>query len=76
MTMNNPFEGKEIWFGVGSQDLYGEEALRQVHVLVAVVELVDVFLRNRDDLAQLARGPHGVQAWWRRSNNTPSRRRC
>ncbi len=30
MTMNNPFEGKEIWFGVGSQDLYGEEALRQV----------------------------------------------
>ena len=30
MTMANPFEGKEIWFGVGSQDLYGEEALRQV----------------------------------------------
>lgn len=30
MTMDNPFEGKEIWFGVGSQDLYGEEALRQV----------------------------------------------
>ena len=30
MVMENPFEGKEIWFGVGSQDLYGEEALRQV----------------------------------------------
>ena len=30
MTMENPFEGKEVWFGVGSQDLYGEEALRQV----------------------------------------------
>ena len=30
MVMANPFEGKEIWFGVGSQDLYGEEALRQV----------------------------------------------
>ena len=30
MAMENPFEGKEIWFGVGSQDLYGEEALRQV----------------------------------------------
>ncbi|NEG69995.1 L-arabinose isomerase [Bifidobacterium choloepi] len=30
MTMANPFEGKEIWFGVGSQDLYGDEALRQV----------------------------------------------
>lgn len=30
MTMDNPFEGKEIWFGVGSQDLYGEETLRQV----------------------------------------------
>ena len=30
MAMDNPFEGKEIWFGVGSQDLYGEEALRQV----------------------------------------------
>ena len=29
MVMENPFEGKEIWFGVGSQDLYGEEALRQ-----------------------------------------------
>ena len=22
MAMENPFEGKEIWFGVGSQDLY------------------------------------------------------
>ncbi|WEV64953.1 L-arabinose isomerase [Bifidobacterium sp. ESL0732] len=30
MTFENPFEGKTIWFGVGSQDLYGEEALRQV----------------------------------------------
>ena len=30
MAMKNPFEGKEVWFGVGSQDLYGEEALRQV----------------------------------------------
>ena len=30
MAMENPFEGKEIWFGVGSQDLYGEEALRQL----------------------------------------------
>lgn len=30
MAMENPFEGKEIWFGVGSHDLYGEEALRQV----------------------------------------------
>lgn len=30
MTFDNPFEGKEIWFGVGSQDLYGEETLRQV----------------------------------------------
>ncbi|MDR0950735.1 MAG: L-arabinose isomerase [Candidatus Ancillula sp.] len=28
--MKNPFEGKEVWFFVGSQDLYGEEALRQV----------------------------------------------
>lgn len=30
MTFENPFEGKTVWFGVGSQDLYGEEALRQV----------------------------------------------
>ena len=30
MAMENPFEGKEIWFAVGSQDLYGEEALQQV----------------------------------------------
>ncbi|HLV04817.1 L-arabinose isomerase [uncultured Georgenia sp.] len=28
--MNNPFEGKEIWFLTGSQDLYGEETLAQV----------------------------------------------
>ena len=28
--MENPFEGKELWFAVGSQDLYGEETLRQV----------------------------------------------
>ncbi|MDR2799621.1 MAG: L-arabinose isomerase [Bifidobacteriaceae bacterium] len=26
----NPFEGKEIWFFVGSQDLYGPETLEQV----------------------------------------------
>ncbi len=30
MVMTNPFEGKELWFAVGSQDLYGEDALRQV----------------------------------------------
>ncbi|MBI9113914.1 L-arabinose isomerase [Sanguibacter suaedae] len=28
--MKNPFEGKEIWFLTGSQNLYGEETLRQV----------------------------------------------
>ena len=39
MAMENPFEGKEIWFGVGSQDLYGEEALRQVAAHSA--EMVD-----------------------------------
>jgi L-arabinose isomerase len=30
MTFENPYEGKTVWFGVGSQDLYGDEALRQV----------------------------------------------
>lgn len=35
MTMSNPFEGKELWFAVGSQDLYGEETLRQVAVQAA-----------------------------------------
>ena len=43
MAMENPFEGKEIWFGVGSQDLYGEEALRQVAQQTG--EMVD-FLNN------------------------------
>ena len=43
MAMENPFEGKEIWFGVGSQDLYGEEALRQVAQQTG--EIVD-FLNN------------------------------
>ncbi|OYN98783.1 L-arabinose isomerase [Enemella evansiae] len=28
--MQNPFQGKEIWFLTGSQDLYGEDTLRQV----------------------------------------------
>ncbi|MCW4354081.1 L-arabinose isomerase [Hoyosella sp. YIM 151337] len=28
--MKNPFDGKEIWFLTGSQDLYGEATLRQV----------------------------------------------
>ncbi|SMX88200.1 L-arabinose isomerase [Brevibacterium casei CIP 102111] len=28
--MRNPFEGKEIWFLTGSQDLYGPETLAQV----------------------------------------------
>lgn len=39
MVFANPFAGKEIWFGVGSQDLYGEEALRQV--AAQSVEIVD-----------------------------------
>ena len=28
--MQNPFDGKEIWFLTGSQNLYGEETLIQV----------------------------------------------
>jgi len=28
--MRDPFEGREIWFLTGSQELYGEETLRQV----------------------------------------------
>jgi L-arabinose isomerase len=28
--MSTPFEGREIWFLTGSQDLYGEDTLRQV----------------------------------------------
>ncbi|UNX54463.1 L-arabinose isomerase [Georgenia sp. TF02-10] len=28
--MENPYLGKEVWFLTGSQDLYGEETLRQV----------------------------------------------
>ncbi|AKV55996.1 L-arabinose isomerase [Bifidobacterium actinocoloniiforme DSM 22766] len=39
--MENPFEGKEIWFGVGSQDLYGEDTLRQVAAQSA--EIVDAW---------------------------------
>lgn len=30
MAMASPFEGKQVWFLTGSQDLYGEETLRQV----------------------------------------------
>ncbi|MFT8531739.1 L-arabinose isomerase [Bifidobacterium aquikefiri] len=30
MSMVNPFEAKELWFAVGSQDLYGEDTLREV----------------------------------------------
>src|SRR5690606_4525277 len=30
LNMDNPFEGKEIWFLTGSQDLYGEDTLAQV----------------------------------------------
>src|SRR5690606_13805366 len=29
-TVKNPFEGRQIWFLTGSQDLYGEETLAQV----------------------------------------------
>ncbi|HJF17786.1 MAG TPA: L-arabinose isomerase [Aeriscardovia aeriphila] len=43
----NPFEGKEIWFAVGSQDLYGEEALRQVAEQTA--DIVNT-LNKSDDL--------------------------
>lgn len=41
------FEGKEIWFAVGSQDLYGEEALRQV--AQQSKDIVDT-LNKSDDL--------------------------
>ena len=29
-ALPSPFDGKEIWFLTGSQDLYGEETLAQV----------------------------------------------
>ena len=35
MAMTDPFQGKELWFAVGSQDLYGEDTLRQVAVQAA-----------------------------------------
>lgn len=47
MTLENPFAGKEIWFGVGSQDLYGEETLRQV--AAQSQEIVDT-LNASDDI--------------------------
>jgi len=30
MSMDNPFDGRQIWFLTGSQDLYGEDVLEQV----------------------------------------------
>lgn len=30
MSVENPFTNKELWFAVGSQDLYGSDALEQV----------------------------------------------
>lgn len=43
--MRNPFEGKELWFLTGSQDLYGPETLEQVaeqsRVIAAVLDRAD-----------------------------------
>lgn len=35
MVMTDPFQGKELWFAVGSQDLYGEETLQEVALQAA-----------------------------------------
>ena len=44
MAMENPFENKEVWFAVGSQELYGPETLEQVATQAR--EIVD-YLNNK-----------------------------
>lgn len=47
--LNNPFESREIWFFTGTQDLYGEETLRQVvdqsQSIVATLNAADLPLK-------------------------------
>jgi L-arabinose isomerase len=65
--MRNPFEDKEVWFLTGSQDLYGDETLRQVaeqsqQVVAALAEAPDVptrivfkpVLKDRDAIRRAA----------------------
>ena len=75
MAMENPFEGKEIWFGVGSQDLYGEEALRQVAQQTG--EMVD-FLNSTGKipakivLKPTLRSSDGVKAFMTEASANPN----
>lgn len=55
--MDNPFEGKKIWFLTGSQDLYGPETLeqvadqsRQVVALLEAAEAIPVTIEWRETL--------------------------
>ncbi|RFT29803.1 L-arabinose isomerase, partial [Gardnerella vaginalis] len=47
MAMENPFENKEVWFAVGSQELYGPETLEQVAKQAG--EIVD-YLNNQHSI--------------------------
>ncbi|MFU0543888.1 L-arabinose isomerase [Gardnerella vaginalis] len=47
MAMENPFENKEVWFAVGSQELYGPETLEQVATQAR--EIVD-YLNNKHSI--------------------------
>ncbi|MEX2504950.1 MAG: L-arabinose isomerase [Egicoccus sp.] len=70
--MNDPFEGKEIWFLTGSQDLYGDDTLRQVaeqsqQVAAALDDAPDVpvrivwkpVLKERDAIRRAALDANG-----------------
>ncbi len=65
--MNTPFDGKQIWFLTGSQDLYGEDTLRQVaeqsqQVVAALNEAAEIpvpiewkpVLKDRDAIRRAA----------------------
>ncbi|BDR53467.1 L-arabinose isomerase [Bombiscardovia nodaiensis] len=73
--MNNPFEGKEIWFGVGSQDLYGEEALRQV--AEQSTEIVDALNKTGKIPAKLVLKPtlkssDGIKQFMTEASSNPN----
>ncbi|MBS3940871.1 MAG: L-arabinose isomerase [Actinobacteria bacterium] len=70
--MNDPFDGKSIWFLTGSQDLYGEDTLRQVaeqsqQVAAALDDAADVpvrivwqpVLKDRDAIRRAALDANG-----------------
>jgi L-arabinose isomerase len=73
--MNSNLKQFEFWFVAGSQDLYGDEALRQVaeHARIMTDELnKDPLLPGTVVLKETAKSPPGIRALFEEANAAPA----